>query len=170
MLRLLVLRHGKSDWGAPFSVDLERPLAERGRRAARRMGRFLTASGRAPDSVITSPALRARRTVELAAQAGKWSCPIRVSESLYGGSAQQVLEQVRREPAVVTSVLIAGHQPTWSALISGLIGGGQLRFPTAALACIRFDHGEWSRVDFGDGELSWLVTPRLLDQGGEETS
>ncbi len=166
MLRLFVLRHGKSDWGALSSLDLDRPLADRGERAARRMGRFLTVSGRPPDSVICSPAVRARRTVELAAQAGEWSCSIRISETLYGGSVGEVLDEVRREPSSSTSVLIAGHQPTWSALIASLTGGGQCRFPTAALACIRF-HGEaWDRVNFGGGELSWLVTPRLLDAAG----
>ncbi len=170
MLRLLVLRHGKSDWGAPYALDLERPLNARGRRAASLVGQFLTASGRAPDSVISSPAVRARRTVELAAEAGEWSCPIRISESLYGGSVRGVLEEVRQESPTTSSLLIAGHQPTWSALISGLIGGGRCRFPTAALACIRFAHEDWSRVDFGGGELSWLVTPRWLDVAAEKSS
>ena len=41
MKRLLVFRHGKSDWDADYGVDFERPLALRGQKAARTMGRFL---------------------------------------------------------------------------------------------------------------------------------
>ena len=63
MPTLLVLRHGKSDWKAEFDTDEHRPLARRGRRAARTMGRHLAAVGPAPTLALTSPALRAHDTV-----------------------------------------------------------------------------------------------------------
>ena len=41
MKTLILLRHGKSDWKDDELVDHERPLAKRGRKAARAVGRFL---------------------------------------------------------------------------------------------------------------------------------
>ena len=49
MRTLLLLRHGKSDWGAGHETDADRPLAARGRDAARTMGRFIAAAGRSPE-------------------------------------------------------------------------------------------------------------------------
>ena len=71
MKTLLVMRHAKSDWGAPLGDDHERPLADRGVKAARRMGCFLTDSGSVPQLVISSTAVRARTTAELAAEPGE---------------------------------------------------------------------------------------------------
>jgi len=162
MLKLLLMRHGKSDWSSPSGLDRERPLAQRGVKAARLIGQFLTATGNAPDSVLTSPAARARSTAELAAEAGGWNGHFRVSSALYGGGSQAVLEEIRGEPAATGTLLIAGHEPTWSGLTSELAGGGHLRFPTAAVACVVFDCPDWSGVAPGRGELLWFVTPRLL--------
>jgi phosphohistidine phosphatase len=167
MKSLLFFRHGKSDWDAPFSHDHERPLAKRGRKAARVMGRFISSSGQEPDSIVTSTAVRARDTVNLASKAGSWSAPIRETRELYGASPRTILEVVHEESDSVDRLLLAGHEPTWSHTISLLIGGGNIRFPTAAMARIDFDVSSWRQVDFGSGELQWLIPPKALT-GWEE--
>ena len=163
MLALLVLRHGKADWDASFESDHDRPLAKRGRRAASLVGEFLHAIELIPDSVITSSAVRARTTVEIAAEAGSWDCRIRVTDSFYGATPGQVLEEVKSETDSTKTLLIAGHEPTWSALVALLIGGGGLRFPSAALACVEFPVERWRQVEPSRGRLVWLVTPKQLE-------
>jgi phosphohistidine phosphatase len=162
MKTLLFFRHGKSDWDAPFSHDHERPLAKRGRKAAQVMGRFITSSGQEPESIITSTAVRALDTVKLASKAGSWSAPIRETRELYGASPQTVLSVVHEESNSFDRLLLAGHEPTWSHTISVLIGGGNIRVPTAAMARIDFDVSSWRQVDFGSGELKWLIPPKAL--------
>ncbi len=132
MLTLLVLRHGKADWDASFESDHDRPLAKRGRRAASLVGEFLHAMELIPDSVITSSAVRVRTTVEIAAEAGSWDCGIRVTDSFYDATPGQILEEVQAEAESTKTLLIAGHEPTWSTLVRLLIGGGAVSFPTAA--------------------------------------
>lgn len=162
MKTLLFLRHGKSDWDAPFGYDHERPLAQRGQKAAKLMGRFIASSGHEPDAILTSTAVRARDTVRIASEAGGWSAPIRETSELYGASAQTVLALVKEEHHSTDRLLLAGHEPTWSDTVSRLIGGASLRFPTAALARIDFDVASWRHVDFGRGELIWLLPPKAL--------
>ena len=166
MLALLVLRHGKADCDASFESDHDRPLAKRGRRAASLVGEFLHAIELIPDSVITSSAVRARTTVEIAAEAGTWNCGIKVSGSFYDATPGQVLEEVQSETDSTKTLLIAGHEPIWSALVTLLIGGGTLRFPTAALACVEFPIENWRRVEPSRGQLAWLVTPKQLKLTG----
>ncbi|ASC74013.1 Phosphohistidine phosphatase SixA [Halomicronema hongdechloris C2206] len=163
--QLLLFRHGKSDWDADFSTDHERPVSKRGRQAAQLMGRVLARSQYSPDAVITSSAVRARTTVELAAEAGQWSCPIRVSAALYEATPDQVLAEIRQAPQTSQTLLLAGHEPTWSALAAALIGGGQLRVPTAALLCIDCQVADWQTVDRGVGQLLWLLPPKFFSKG-----
>ena len=132
------------------------------------MGKFLSAAGMVPDSVITSSALRAHSTVELAARAGEWNCPVRVSSALYGASPATVLSEISQESDSREIVLVAGHQPTWSETCSLLIGGGEVRYPTAALACIALHTAGWSRISPGQGQLLWFLPPRLLRSAGFE--
>jgi phosphohistidine phosphatase len=162
MKTLLVMRHAKSEWGAAFGDDHERPLTRRGMKAARRMGAWLSASDAVPDLVISSTAVRALTTVELAAEAGEWGCKIVTSRDLYTGGPETVLEAIREIDDSVGRLLIAGHEPTWSTLVGWLIGGGRVKMPTAAVACLDLPEGGWIDLAPATCELRWLVTPKTL--------
>ncbi len=162
MKTILLLRHGKSSWDSPSRSDRERPLAPRGVKAARRMGRFLERVGPPPDQVLCSPAVRAAETLRNAADGGGWRAPAAIVPELYGAAPGDVLACVRAVDAGVETLLVVGHEPACSGAASLLIGGAALRFPTAALACIRLDAAGWDEVRPGLGELLWLVVPRIL--------
>ncbi len=165
---LILFRHGKSDWDADYpGGDAARPLARRGQKAAKRMGKFLARAGQAPDAAITSPAVRAEDTLRLAMEGGGWTCPVRVAATLYHGGLPGLLAEVRKEPATTDVLLAVGHEPTWSEAVSALIGGGQVGLPTAAMARIDFDVDGWDGVAPRRGVLGWIVVPRLLAGSGE---
>jgi phosphohistidine phosphatase len=157
---LLLFRHGKSDWDAPFGFDRERPLAGRGVRAARTMGRVLTLAHEAPDLVLTSPAVRARTTAELAAEAGEWAAPIVEVDAFYGAGAETVIEALRDAAGDAGRVLAVGHEPTWSHTASLLIGGGSIRVVTGAVAAVEIT--TWAGLAPGCGRLRWMLVPRLF--------
>jgi phosphohistidine phosphatase len=162
----MLLRHGKSDWQVDFGGDDRvRPLARRGRKAARTIGRFLARAGQAPDAAITSPALRAEETLRLAMAAGGWTCLVRPAEALYSGGVSGLLAEIHKEPAAIDMLLAVGHEPTWSEAAALVIGGGRLRLPTAALARIDLTVDRWEEVGPGTGVLAWSVVPRLLAGG-----
>jgi phosphohistidine phosphatase len=161
---LILFRHGKSDWDADYpGGDAARPLAHRGRKAAKRMGKFLARAGQPPDAAITSPAVRAESTLRLAMEGGGWSCPVRTAATLYDGGFSGLLAEVRKEPATTDVLLAVGHEPTWSEAVSAFIGGGEVDLPTAAMARIDFDVDGWDEVGSATGVLVWIVVPRLLD-------
>jgi phosphohistidine phosphatase len=162
MKTLILFRHGKSDWDSTYEADFDRPLARRGRKAARRMGRFLSDIGLVPDSVVASSALRARDTADLAASEGGWRADIRTTPVLYESTPDVVLDLIRAEPGSTNVLLLVGHEPTWSETAGRLIGNGHLRVPTAAMVCITFDLDDWALAGFGSGELAWLITPKMI--------
>lgn len=162
MKTILVLRHGKSDWDADYDADHGRPLAKRGQKGARKMGRFLTTARSVPDRAITSSAVRARETLATAAEAGGWTGPARVTDTLYEASPESVLGEIQSEPDDVDTVIVVGHEPTWSRLVSLLIGGGRIEMKTAAVARIDVEVERWADVAAGRGALAFLLPPRAL--------
>jgi len=158
---IYLLRHGKSDW-TNACPDHERTLAPRGIDAARRVGRLLRDLDEVPDRVVASTAVRAHETVLLAKEAGDWSPEIELRAEFYGADPEALLDWVRGIEDTTNSILLAGHQPTWSLFAGGLIGGGQLRYPTAALAKISLHLDRWREAEFGCGELVWFQLPRVL--------
>lgn len=166
MKTILFLRHGKSDLLSDFSLDHERPLAERGIQAARAVGAFLRETGHIPARVLTSSALRARQTLAEVRAGGSWPhVDTVVDDGLYESSPEHVLRVLRGQPDEVDSLLLVGHEPTWSGTVSRLIGGGTVRYPTAALARVDLDVHRWQAVQFGAGRLIWFVPPKLLTGG-----
>lgn len=168
MKTLVLFRHAKSDWNAAFERDHERPINDRGRRSARAMGRFLQRAGEVPERVLSSSAVRARTTVETAAEAGRWSTRVEIEPKIYDASVVGLLEILRRLPDDHESVMLVGHEPAFSALVAQLIGNGAVRVPTAAMLRIDLAVDSWRETDPGRGQLVWTLPPRLLLEGDFE--
>ncbi len=169
MRSLILFRHGKSDWDADYTSDHERPLAQRGKEAAICMGRMLSQAGQIPDLAVSSSALRASATLQLAVRAGRWHCPIRTDKALYGCSPDSALKWIRRLDENPACLLLTGHEPTWSEFAGRLIGDAAIRVPTAAMLRIDFQLSSWGGIDYGQGQLKWLLPPKLIcrSKGGK---
>ena len=162
MRTLILFRHGKSDWDAPYDRDHERPLATRGRDAAKTMGRLLAGIDEVPELAVSSSAVRARDTLQLAARAGNWASSIRVDAALYEASSEGILHWLHALEGSPGTLLLTGHEPTWSDLAGRLIGHAIVRVPTGAMLRIDLDRDSWRAVEFGTGELRWLIPPKLI--------
>lgn len=163
MKTLILMRHGKSDWAEGGEPDFDRPLAPRGIKAAKQAGRLLDKAGLRPDKVLTSAAERARRTAELAYGAGGFAGLMEIRPELYETSPPAALEVIRRFGGEAPVLLVVGHEPTSSGLISLLVGGGRHEMVTAALAGIEADIDNWEELTPGRANLAFLLPPRLLE-------
>jgi phosphohistidine phosphatase len=165
---LHLLRHAKSSWADPGQADRDRPLAPRGRRAARRVAALL--EGRAVDLVLCSPAARTTETLALVRPALGDGTQVLVEEELYGAGARQLLARLRLLPERTSSVLVVGHNPGLQELVVLLARDGDLRqrarehFPTAALATLAVRRGDWTALRPGGAELLSCVTPREAER------
>ncbi len=126
------------------------------------MGRLLSHTRQVPDLAVSSSALRARDTLQLAARAGRWQCAMRIESALYERSAPDVMQWVCGLEEDPDCLLLTGHEPTWSDLAGRLIGGATLKVPTGAMLRIELDIEGWGQIDRGIGELRWLLPPRLV--------
>ena len=162
MKTVILFRHGKSDWHADFDRDHERPLAPRGKKASKAMGKWLTKTDQVPEYCIVSSALRTRETYDFANKAGEWDVEMVVENRLYDSTVTAYLDIIRQVPEHVDRVLVVGHEPTCSGTTSALAGEADIRFPTATMARIDLHVEGWQEASFGCGTLIWLQPPRFL--------
>jgi len=164
---LLILRHGKSDWNAG-SDDFHRPLQDRGKRGAQRIGVWLARQGLLPDYVVSSPAERAIVTAEKACKAmGCSAREIHRDQAVYEAGPQQLLQVLATCPDNVQRVLLVGHNPGLEQLLEYLVAGrlpgtedGKL-LPTATLARLAMP-ADWRHLETGCAELLSLTRPSAL--------
>jgi phosphohistidine phosphatase len=166
--RIYLLRHAKSSWKDDQLRDHDRPLAGRGKRAAKAMARHLRDEGIDPQLVLCSTARRARDTLERIEPAlGRRT--VHVERDLYGASAQALLERLRAVPDRVGSVMVIGHNPGLEDLAlelardGPLVGDVEAKFPTAALATLTFAGSSWARLGPAEADLVAFVRPRDLE-------
>ena len=158
---IIIFRHGKSDWNAIYSKDHDRPLSKRGIDASKKMGIFLKKKDQVPDIVISSSALRAKTTAELAIEAGNWSSNFYIDDRIYGRSSDFLLELAKLIDDKHQSICFVGHEPTCSSFIS-LSTFHSTRFKTASMAKINFSSKSWVEIEFGKGTLDWLISPKEI--------
>lgn len=139
--------------------DFERPLNERGLKAAPFMGELLAREGYAPYVILSSPANRAKETARLVKRAGKLDAEIRYVDRIYEASPQTLRQIVAEIDDAYPSVLVVGHNPGIEGFIRFLTGVLE-PFPTAALAVIDVDVDNWFTINEGRGSLQKVYRPR----------
>ncbi len=111
MKRLYLLRHAKSSWDDQTVADHDRPLAPRGRRAAKVMAKHLRRKEISPELVLCSPSTRTRQTLKrLAPGLGK-NADVQIEPELYAAPARDLLEVLHKLPDEVESVMLIGRDP-----------------------------------------------------------
>ncbi len=167
---LLLLRHAKSSWEDPSLADFDRPLNDRGRRAAPAMGAWLRNEGLVPELVLCSAAQRAMDTWALLAPETGVAAAVRVEHDLYHAEPERILQFVRSAGDDVRTLMLIGHNPGLESFADAIVGDGKKKelarmrskFPTAAVAVIEFDVDRWSGVAPGSGTLRRFVRPKEL--------
>ena len=167
MKRIYLLRHAKSSWKDEDLADHDRPLAGRGRKAAKAIGRHLRAEAIAPELVLCSTALRVRQTLERIEPALSASA-VHYEPELYAASAQTLLERVHRVPDEISSLMLIGHNPALEQLALELARPSierrrlETKYPTGALALLESRGTSWRDLDRDHATLVLFVCPRDL--------
>jgi phosphohistidine phosphatase len=172
--QLLLMRHAKSSWDDARLSDRDRPLSDRGRRAAVAMRAAMRDLGLAPDVVLVSTAARTLAT--LAALEPWDDTPLtEAMEALYLADTAKLLTVLHGVPKTARSVLLVGHNPGLHELAITLVGPAAMtqanemtrhlaaRYPTGTLAEFAIA-GPWSSLGEGGGRLLRFLMPRDLPE------
>ena len=164
----MLLRHAKSEWDSGAVDDFARPLAKRGRDAAKRMGAWMKKHKIVPERMISSSAARARETaLRLCDALGMDAARIVYEDRLYLADVEELLGVMRDCPKEAKSVMLVGHNPGLEDLLTYLCGedvptaaNGKL-LPTAALARITLPDN-WKNLQRKSGAIIAITRPKEL--------
>ncbi len=125
------------------------------------MGKVLAGMGEIPDLVISSTAARAATTAQLAIESGEWDSAVRYTDDLYATSVRGAIEVLMGADPTAGSVMLVGHEPTWSSLVAQLTGGS-VAIKTATVAAVELYVRDWEGAYDAHGELLFLLQPRTI--------
>ena len=171
-MRLILLRHAKSEKAEPGMSDHPRRLNARGKNDAAVIGAYMARHGLVADLVLVSTAERTRQTWERVAAA--LSKPPRVvyEDRLYNAAPEAIIALLKKTAPAVRSLLVVGHNPGLHEAARRLIASGDVEarerlnegLPTSGLAVIDFASKDWRKLHPQGGRLERFVSPRSLAQ------
>jgi phosphohistidine phosphatase len=155
-MRLYFFRHGVAE-----DTDMDRPdqlrqLTREGIARTKATARILLAAGVKPRRLYSSPLARARQTADIVAQI--LDAKVTVRRALAPGFDLDAIAPLIAGLRGTDEVMFVGHEPDFSAVISQIIGGGEIIMKKGGVA----------RVDIGSatpphGALVWLLAPKLIE-------
>lgn len=161
MKTLFVLRHAKSSWENLSQADFDRPLNERGLHIAPKVGKFMRDNDLVPNSIVSSPALRANTTAQMVKKAGAFTAALEYNPRIYEATVGDLLEVVATVADTYEKLLLVGHNPGFENLVRSLTGEAR-EMPTAALAQIELKIASWKNIGSIQGKLKNLFKPKEI--------
>ena len=156
MKTIYLLRHAKAD-KSPIN-DLERDLSAKGRRQAESIGQWMSENEIMPNRVICSSAKRTKFTAKICSEQIGYQRSIRFEDRLYDAGIDTYLGILAALNNKYNSVMIVGHNPTISAMVT-ILTGDQINLSPCMLVCIETDIDEWSSLKDVHGSLKWFHIP-----------
>jgi len=142
--------------------ESKRPLTMEGVGKMRRIARGMRRLKLDFDVILASPYLRAKQTAEIVAAVLSVGDKLQFSDHLAGhGDLVQLVTELNEYHRACKSILLVGHEPSMSELISMLLAGNrslQLVLKKGGLCKLTVDalrHGRCATLD-------WLLTPGQL--------
>jgi phosphohistidine phosphatase len=155
------MRHAKSSWDSPNMADFDRALNNRGLKNAPEMGRRLKERGLIPDTVISSPAVRAYETCRIiCSEIGYDINAIKLERSIYDGDEDEILDVIRNLPDKYDSVMIFAHNPGITFFVNDMADENIHNIPTCGYAELRLEIEEWKDAAYGEAELVYYDYPK----------
>ncbi|HEY1082662.1 MAG TPA: histidine phosphatase family protein [Prosthecobacter sp.] len=176
MKYLTVVRHAKSSWAQHGLADHDRPLNERGLKAAPAVASFLhrTYFGGAgtpalippPERLVTSTAARALATAKIMLETARMPLEaLRLDSRLYLAEASRILEVVREFDEDWKHAVIFGHNPGLHDFAERILARAHVsKMPTCTAVLLALPHAYWGLADWREAQLIGYVTPKALER------
>lgn len=159
--QLIIVRHGKSSWKYESIADIDRHLKEKGIHDVYAMASRLKEAEIYPDLIMSSEAPRALHTALIFARTLDYpTSKIKLKEIFYHGSDHDVLEAIRKVPDDADSIMIFGHNPTFTDLANHFLQEELDKLPTSGMAGIEFNSESWENIGPDVVTKTWVDYPK----------
>ena len=164
MKKLYIIRHSKAVEMAPDHSDFNRCLADNGIEKAGMIASHLAQELADVDLILSSPACRAIETARIFADKLNYpTSDIILQQSLYHfGGIEYATEIISHVDDEVETLILVGHNPTFSALSWNLCREFREGMPTSSVVGIAFNTKTWAKAIKKGGKLLTYLTKNSL--------
>ncbi len=157
---LILVRHAKSRQAEGGQKDFDRELTDTGIQQASRLGRYLYMKEVIPDKILTSNAVRVKKTAMFVAeQVQVENTKIEEDEDLYEASVRTLMNRINAIDDSLESVMVIGHNPAMLHLCEHLLNDPVDSFPSCSMVYLSFSNLSWNEIDKGTGSLIEIKEP-----------
>ena len=159
MRTIVFIRHAKSLHPEYVSRDIERHLAARGYSDALESAKWCLSQKLVPDSLITSPAVRAYTTAMIFANV--YAYPINklvLHAAIYNAADEALFYVLNEMDDKHQCVFVFGHNPGMTDVVNLLCGNVIGHLPTAGVAVVNVDCTSWSDIKPGTANLKTVFS------------
>lgn len=157
MKKLYLIRHAKSSWKDMTLDDFDRPLNKRGKKDAPFMAKTLKQKNINPDILISSPAIRAKKTALYFQK--EFNKHIKYFDSLYHPSVSELENIITSFDDSYESIFLFSHNPGLNQLAFEYLDFNE-NIPTSAILGIKFDCNNWKDIISSKKELLIFDYPK----------
>ncbi len=165
---LYIMRHAKSDWSGSGISDIDRPINQRGQKNAKQIGQWMQDHEYIPQGIISSPALRARQTIELVTDQlhDIDSKNIIYEKDLYLANIAALLDCIRKYKQNLNSLMLVAHNPGLEQLVHYLANKTtevvkNKTMTTANLVIFEYTDNKCD-IETDEGKLKVFIKPKEL--------
>jgi phosphohistidine phosphatase len=155
MKTLYLLRHAKSSWKDHTLDDFDRPLNKRGKHDAPFIAKLLREKGIRPDSILSSPAKRAKKTAKIFSEV--LETPLFIEEKLYEADINEMLWIIQKAFETQDEIMIVAHNPELTLLNDMLSDIQIFNIPTTGIVAITFKDYP---IDMNKGTQNFFEYPK----------
>jgi len=163
MKTIYIVRHAKSSWDKIDLPDEKRPIMEKGKKRTKKVIDYLHANHLNVDYIISSHAVRALEMAKMLAQGLKYPLEnIKIDQELYHADGESIRDRICELPDRFDSVMIVGHNPSFTDLVNLFLKSPIDNLPTSGVASFSFDTDRWEKVRDSVPGRNFILFPREL--------
>lgn len=157
---LLIIRHAKSDWSDDTLEDIDRPLADKGKKQACKMGHWLAEHDLIPELILVSPARRAQQTLSRLTRHWDRQPETQTVDALYNADLDTLIKTINQVQDSVQRVAVLGHNPGLEKLLAWLTGDeDNAHLSTCAIAEVLVP-SDWQHLEQAKARQVIRATPK----------
>ncbi len=147
LYHLFICRHAQAQNPVLNQADFDRPLTPPGILEAEQAGNWLRQLAIKPDLIVCSSAKRTWSTASIIAnKLGHNQDDIKADKSLYNASEAQILNFIANIRKEHITLILVGHNPGVSEIVSSLCGTFRGNVPTGSVHHLSFEFANWQEI------------------------
>jgi phosphohistidine phosphatase len=164
MKTLYIVRHAKSSWDFPELPDVERPIIEKGIYKTKKIVNELNNRNIKVDLIISSHAKRALETAKIIATGIFYPVEkIEISKNIYQMDYDDIFDVIFSVSDEVHSLLIVGHNPTFSQFANYFLDEKIDLLPTSGVVSVNFETKKWTEIKKASHKINFILIPKTLN-------